>query len=87
MVVGVPPLGYTGPMLQLRVFALCLACMLPLLAQAQWQWIDKDGRKVFSDRAPPSDIPDKNILKQPGSRVAAPDGKRRLKIPLPGAPA
>ena len=35
-------------------------------AQAQWQWTDKDGRKVFSDRAPPSDVPAKNILRQPG---------------------
>jgi hypothetical protein len=25
---------------------LCLACVG---AQAQWQWVDKDGRKVFSD--------------------------------------
>ena len=34
--------------------------------QAQWQWIDKDGRKVYSDRSPPSDILEKNILKRPG---------------------
>ena len=42
-----------------------------LSAMAQWQWIDKDGRKVFSDRAPPADIPAKNILKQPGHKAAA----------------
>lgn len=41
-------------------------------AFAQWQWIDKDGRKVFSDRAPPTDIPDKSILKRPNNRSAAP---------------
>ncbi len=34
-------------------------------ASAQWQWVDKDGRKVFSDRPPPQDVPEKNILKQP----------------------
>ena len=34
-------------------------------ALAQWQWIDKDGRKVYSDRSPPGDIPEKNILKMP----------------------
>jgi hypothetical protein len=39
------------------------------VASAQWQWIDKDGHKVFSDRAPPTDIPDKSILKRPGSRA------------------
>lgn len=41
-------------------------------AHAQWQWIDKDGHKVFSDRAPPTDIPDKNILKRPQSRAPVP---------------
>ena len=45
---------------------LALVCALPSLAWAQWQWVDKDGRKVFSDRAPPHDVPEKNILKQPG---------------------
>lgn len=42
-------------------------------ALAQWQWLDASGRKVFSDTAPPQAIPDKNILKRPGSpaRVAS----------------
>lgn len=40
-----------------------------LTVSAQWQWIDKDGRKVFSDRGPPPDIPEKNIVKRPGVRV------------------
>lgn len=40
-----------------------------LSAAAQWQWIGKDGRKVFSDRPPPADIQDKDILKQPGGKV------------------
>ena len=38
-------------------------------ASAQWQWIDKDGRRVFSDRAPPADILDKNIVKRPAGRT------------------
>lgn len=51
---------------------ICLAlCVYALTAGAQWQWMDKDGRKVFSDRAPPSDIPEKNILKRPGGRGSA----------------
>jgi type IV secretory pathway VirB10-like protein len=37
---------------------------------AQWQWIDKDGRKVFSDRSPPAEIAEKNILKRPPGRNA-----------------
>jgi len=39
---------------------------------AQWQWVDKDGRKVFSDRAPGADIPEKSILKRPAGQRAAP---------------
>ena len=40
---------------------------LPLSASAQWQWIDKNGKKVFSDQAPPPDVPDKNILRRSGT--------------------
>lgn len=57
---------YTGAMKLMRALPLVIACVLPLAAAAQWQWIDKDGRKVFSDRSPPPDIPAKNILRQPG---------------------
>jgi type IV secretory pathway VirB10-like protein len=46
-------------------------CLVSLSALAQWQWLDKDGRKVFSDRPPPADIPIKNILKQPGGKLKA----------------
>lgn len=42
-----------------------------LTAWAQWQWIDKDGRKVFSDRSPPAEIQEKNILKRPGNHQSA----------------
>ncbi|SEQ14895.1 DUF4124 domain-containing protein [Giesbergeria anulus] len=51
---------------------LALLCTLSSGAWAQWQWVDKEGRKVFSDRAPPIDIPDSSILKQPGGRSPAP---------------
>ena len=40
--------------------------MMSMAASAQWQWTDKDGHKVFSDRAPPPGVPEKNILKRPG---------------------
>jgi len=48
-----------------------LACTWAMGAAAQWQWIDKDGRKVFSDRPPPAEIPQKSILKQPGNSISA----------------
>ena len=59
---------------------------------AQWQWLDKDGRKVFSDRAPGADVPDKNILKRPaGQRVAPPAPVASTEDPAataaPAAPA
>ena len=50
--------------------SLALVCVS---AFAQWQWLDRDGRKVFSDRAPPADVPEKNILKRPGKVAPAPD--------------
>ena len=34
-------------------------------ANAQWQWTDKDGRRVFSDRSPPAEIQEKDIVKRP----------------------
>jgi hypothetical protein len=52
----------------LRATLLGVALALPAASFAQWQWIDKDGHKVFSDQSPPADIPAKNILKQPGPR-------------------
>jgi len=55
-------------MKQLRFFLACMACICSFGVAAQWQWLDKDGHKVFSDRPPPSDIPDKSILKQPAGQ-------------------
>ncbi|MGH8819681.1 MAG: DUF4124 domain-containing protein [Rhodoferax sp.] len=50
-----------------RAFLFGLACLVSVSAMAQWQWIDKDGHKVFSYRAPPADTPQKNILMQPAA--------------------
>ena len=52
----------------IRPLIVLAACLYALTANAQWQWRDKDGRKVFSDRPPPADIADKDILKRPGGR-------------------
>ena len=40
-----------------------------MTASAQWQWIGKDGHKVFSDRSPPGEILDKDIIKRPGGSI------------------
>lgn len=56
--------------MKLHKFCLvALACVWSVGAIAQWQWIDKDGRKVFSDRPPPLSIPDKDILRQPQQQL------------------
>lgn len=56
-----------------RALTIALACVLPLSAMAQWQWIDKSGHKVYSDQSPPPDIPAKNVLKAPSGRMPAAD--------------
>ncbi|MBC7435174.1 MAG: DUF4124 domain-containing protein [Bdellovibrionales bacterium] len=66
-----------------RPILFLLACTLSLAAAAQWQWIDKTGRKVYSDRPPPSDIPDASIVKQP--RNARNLAVNAATAPLPGA--
>lgn len=47
------------------------ASLLSFGVSAQWLWVDKDGRKVFSDRVPPADVPEKSILKRPGQSKAS----------------
>ncbi|SEJ73507.1 MULTISPECIES: DUF4124 domain-containing protein [unclassified Variovorax] len=63
---------------------LVLGCVvaLPLSASAQWQWLDKNGKKVFSDQAPPPDVPEKNILR----RVGPPPKARSTANPNVDAP-
>ncbi len=48
-----------------------LALFSSLSVQAQWQWMDSTGRKVFSDTAPPASVPEKSILKRPGAAPVA----------------
>jgi hypothetical protein len=52
-----------------------LFSLLSFSAMAQWAWVDGNGRKIFSDRGPPADIPAKSIFKRPGpaTTVVTPD--------------
>lgn len=65
--------------------SVALACALSMAASAQWQWIDPNGHPVFSDRAPPADIPEKNILKRPKSASGLTDAVNATSAPA--APA
>ncbi len=58
---------------------LASAFALPLGAHAQWQWIDKDNKKVYSDQAPPPEVPEDKILHRPAAVV------RRSSTPAPAA--
>lgn len=72
---------------RIRNFLMAAACLVSMAASAQWQWTDKDGRKVFSDRAPPVDVPEKNILKRPGSRGATADTTNAAAVAVAGGAA
>jgi hypothetical protein len=50
--------------------ALTLTCICST-AMAQWEWLDRDGRKVFSDLAPSPDVLEKDIVKRPVSITKA----------------
>ena len=51
---------------RLAVAVAAALALLAGLAQAQYVWVDEHGRKQLSDRPPPTSVPSKNILKQPG---------------------
>ncbi len=65
------------PLLPTVLLPLAVAALLITLspaADAQWRWRDKTGQVNASDRPPPKDVPDKDILSRPGPearRVAA----------------
>lgn len=72
-----------------RIALLALVCSVPLAASAQWQWVDKEGRKVFSDQAPPADIPAERVLRAPRGRAlpaAAADAPVAAAAPAAAAP-
>lgn len=52
-----------GRMLPLLALGLTLGLLPP--AQAQWKWRDKTGQINVSDRPPPKDVPEKDILVRP----------------------
>jgi hypothetical protein len=65
--------GSALPLLAVLVLALAAP-----QAQAQWKWRDRTGQINVSDRPPPLDVPEKDILARP-----VPDNSRFL----PAAPA
>lgn len=62
---------------------LCTSSLFSASAHAQWQWVDEQGRKVFSDRPPPSQVPADRIHKRP----AGANGKTTTQPSTPPPPA
>jgi hypothetical protein len=66
----------SDPLVRTALLALALAMgSSAAFAQGIWKWRDKDGRVQISDRPPPNEVPDKDILQRPNSArmpVAAP---------------
>ncbi len=58
-------------MFKISIALVCLGLGLAGAAHAQWGWTDKDGRRIFSDQAPASEVPEKSIFKRPGGARAA----------------
>jgi len=50
-----------------HLLLLASVVLSPMAVHAQWQWVDKDNKKVFSDKAPPPEIPEQNILRRPNA--------------------
>lgn len=70
----------TSPLLRATALALALAAAATT-AQAQWKWRDKSGQVNVSDRPPPMDVAEKDILARP-----TPESVRRP-APAPAASA
>jgi hypothetical protein len=51
--------------------AIVLAGFASTPSEAQWAWKDGNGRLVYSDRPPPSDIKPANVVRQPNTQVLA----------------
>jgi hypothetical protein len=56
----------------LALGAACAALLAPLPASAQWGWKDSKGNRVFSDKPPPTEVPDKDVFKRPAAVSTAP---------------
>lgn len=78
---------YTAAMKLLPLLTFVAVVLASAPVSAQWQWLDKDGRKVFSDRAPPPEVPEKSILRRPGGPLRGADEAASPTAPASGGPA
>ncbi len=87
MLMKLPSLAVALP-LGLAVLFAQLACSVHA---GTWVWLDDAGRRVYSDVPPPSHLPDKRILQQPGkpklsTSTTAQEVASPVQPPAPGVP-
>lgn len=76
------------PAARAGVLALVLALACGLAgAQSIWKWRDAAGRIQVSDRPPPAEVPERDILQRPGARPVAPAGPEAAGDAAASAPA
>ena len=63
--------------------AFTLSLFASLNAQAQWQWLDQSGRKMYSDQPPPASVPEGKILKGADGRPYLPAPKAAAQVKAP----
>ena len=63
--------SYTALMKIARSLIAALVCMVGMQVWGHWQWLDKDGHKVFSDRPPPPGVAEKDILQRPSVNLTS----------------
>ena len=71
------PVGRCAAALVLPLAVVTLLMALSPAADAQWRWRDKGGQINASDRPPPKDVPEKDILDRPG-----PETRRSAAAPV-----
>ena len=76
-----------GPLRTLSLALLAVVSVtLALPCAAQWKWRDAQGRIQYSDRPPPNDVRDRDILTRPAAAPAAPRSLPATAASSPVAP-
>ncbi|WP_293999871.1 DUF4124 domain-containing protein [Sphaerotilus sp.] len=76
-----------GPLRGLSLAVLTVvAATLALPCAAQWKWRDAQGRVQYSDRPPPNDVRDRDILGRPNTTPSTGQRPASPASAVPGAP-
>jgi type IV secretory pathway VirB10-like protein len=74
----------------LHISSFAAVLLLSFSAHAQWGWTDKDGRRIFSDQSPGTEVPEGKIFKRPANAkkpAAVVNPSDTASAPAPGTSA